>query len=62
MQKSYSLAKSLFPKNHISKHWDIYPQNFQEVLFDNEKLKNFRSNELSFKFNDSLEKTMMSSM
>ncbi len=57
MRKSYRLAKSLFPKNLISKHWDIYPSNFQEILFDNEKLLSFRSNELSFKFNDSLEKT-----
>ena len=60
MQGSYHLAKALFPKNLISKHWDIYPSSFQEVLFDNEKLKNFRSNELSFKFNDSLERGMMS--
>ena len=60
MQESYHLAKNFFPKNLISKHWDIYPSNFQEVLFNNEKLKNFRSNELSFKFNDSLEKAMMS--
>ena len=54
MNQSYRLAKSLFPKKLISKHWDIYPSNFQETLFNNEKLKNFRSNELSFKFNDSL--------
>ena len=60
MQGSYHLAKALFPKNLISKHWDIYPSSFREVLFDNEKLKNFRSNELSFKFNDSLEKAMKS--
>ena len=60
MRESYHLAKSLFPKNLISKHWDIYPPSFWEVLFDNEKLKNFRSNELSFKFNDSLEKAMLS--
>ena len=60
MQQSYHLAKSLFPKDLISKHWDIYPSNFQEILFDNKKLKNFRSNELSFRFNDSLEKAMMS--
>ena len=60
MQESYHLAKSLFPKSLISKHWDIYPSNFREALFDNEKLKNFRSNELSFKFNDSLEKAMIS--
>ena len=60
MQESYQLAKALFPKNLISKHWDIYPSNFRELLFDNEKLKNFRSNELSFKFNDSLEKGMKS--
>ena len=60
MRESYHLAKSLFPKNLISKHWDIYPPRFWEVLFDNEKLKNFRSNELSFKFNDSLEKAMLS--
>ena len=59
MQESYHLAKALFPKTLISKHWDIYPSSFQEVLFDKEKLKNFRSNELSFKFNDSLEKAMM---
>ena len=60
MQQSYHLAKSLFPKDLISKHWDIYPSNFREILFDNKKLKNFRSNELSSKFNDSLEKAMMS--
>ena len=60
MRESYHLAKSLFPKNLISKHWDIYSSSFREILFDNEKLKSFRSNELSFKFNDSLEKTMMS--
>ncbi len=60
MQESYNLAKSLFPKDLISKHWDIYSPSFWEVLFDNEKLKNFRSNELSFKFNDSLEKAVLS--
>ena len=60
MQESYNLAKSLFPKDLISKHWDIYSPYFWEVLFDNEKLKNFRSNELSFKFNDSLEKAVLS--
>ena len=60
MKESYNLAKALFPKNLISKHWDIYSSSFREILFDNEKLKSFRSNELSFKFNDSLEKTMMS--
>ena len=60
MKNSYKLAKSLFPKNLISKHWDIYPSDFHEVLFDKEKIVNFRSNELSFKFNDSLEKGMLS--
>ena len=60
MQRSYHLAKSLFPKDLISKHWDIYTSDFREVLFDDKKLKNFRSNELSFKFNDSLEKAMKS--
>ena len=59
MQEFHHLAKALFPKNLISKHWDIYPSSFREVLFDNEKIKNFRSNELSFKFNDSLKKAMM---
>lgn len=60
MRESYHLAKSLFPKSLISKHWDIYSSSFREILFDSEKLKNFRSNELSFKFNDSLEKAMIS--
>ena len=60
MKNSYKLAKSLFPKNLISKHWDIYPPNFHEVLFNREKIANFRRNELSFKFNDSLEKAMLS--
>ena len=60
MKNSYKLAKSLFPKNLISKHWDIYPSDFHEVLFDKEKIVNFRNNELSFKFNDSLEKGMLS--
>ncbi len=58
MHESYRLAKSLFPKNLISKHWDIYPSDFWKILFDDDKLKNFRSNELSFKFNDSLEKAI----
>ena len=60
MKNSYKLAKSLFPKNLISKHWDIYPSNFHEVLFNEDKLANFRRNELSFKFNDSLEKAILS--
>ena len=60
MENSYRLAKSLFPKNLISKHWDIYPSNFHEVLFNEDKLANFRRNELSFKFNDSLEKAIIS--
>ena len=60
MKNSYKLAKSLFPKKLISKHWDIYPSDFHEVLFDKEKIVSFRSNELSFKFNDSLEKGMLS--
>ena len=60
MRESYNLAKALFPKNLVSKHWDIYPSRYREVLFDDEKLKNFRSNELSFKFNDSLEKAIKS--
>ena len=60
MKNSYKLAKSLFPKNLISKHWDIYPSNFHEVLFNKKKIENFRSNELSFKFNDTLEKGMLS--
>ena len=58
MHESYRLAKSLFPQKLISKHWDIYPSSFREILFNDEKLKNFRSNELSFKFNDSLEKVI----
>ena len=60
MKNSYKLAKSLFPKNLISKHWDIYPSNFHKVLFNEDKLANFRRNELSFKFNDSLEKAILS--
>jgi len=60
MKNSYKLAKSLFPTNLISKHWDIYPSDFHKVLFDNKKILNFRSNELSFKFNDSLEKGLLS--
>ena len=60
MKNSYKLAKSLFPKNLISKHWDIYPSNFHEVLFKKDKIANFRRNELSFKFNDSLEKAILS--
>ena len=60
MKNSYKLAKSLFPKNLISKHWDIYPSNFDEVLFNRDKIANFRRNELSFKCNDSLEKAMLS--
>ena len=59
MESSYNLAKSLFPRNLISKHWDIYPDNFKKSLFNSDKIKNFRSNELSFKFNDSLEKGML---
>ena len=58
MENSYNFAKSLFPKNHISKHWDIYPGNFKKNLFDPNKIKFFRSNDLSFKFNDTLEKGM----
>ena len=60
MKNSYKLAKSLFPKKLISKHWDIYPSNFHEVLFNKDKIANFRRNELSFKFNDSLEKAILS--
>ena len=60
MRESYHLAKALFPKNLVSKHWDIYPSRYQEILFDDEKLESFRSNELSFKFNDSLEKAIKS--
>ena len=60
MKKSYKLAKSLFPKNLISKHWDIYPSNFHELLLNKDKIENFRRNELSFKFNDSLEKAILS--
>ncbi len=60
MKASYELAKTLFPKNLISKHWDIYPTDFNKYLFNNDKIKSFRSNELSFKFNDSLEKAMIS--
>ena len=59
MESSYNLAKSLFPRNLISKHWDIYPDNFKKSLFNSDKIKNFRSNDLSFKFNDSLEKGML---
>ena len=60
MKNSYKLAKSIFPKNLISKHWDIYPSNFHEILFNKNKIENFRNNELSFKFNDSLEKAIKS--
>ncbi len=56
MEKSYSLSKSLIPSHFISKHWDIYPQSFENTLFDKDKLSEFRDNELSFKCNDSLEK------
>ena len=38
MKNSYKLAKSLFPENLISKHWDIYPSNFHEVLFNKKKI------------------------
>ena len=56
MEKSYSLSKSLIPSHFVSKHWDIYPQNFKNTLFDIDKLSEFRDNELSFKCNDTLEK------
>ena len=56
MKKSYSLSKSLIPAHFVSKHWDIYPKNFEKTLFDTNKLSSFRDNELSFKCNDSLEK------
>ena len=60
MESSYHLAKNLFPKYLISKHWDIYPHDFHRDLFDEDKIKSFRSNELSFKLNDSLEKAVLS--
>lgn len=56
MKKSYSLSKSLIPSHFVSKHWDIYPKNFKNTLFDKDKLSCFRDNKLSFKCNDSLEK------
>ena len=56
MKYSYNLAKSLFPKSFISRHWNIYPSNYKEILFNKEKIENFRSNELSHKFNDTLKK------
>ncbi len=60
MKTSYDLSKSYFPKYLISKHWNIYPSEFREILFKEENIKDFRSNEISFKFNDSLEKGMYS--
>ncbi len=60
MKYSYNLAKSLFPKSFISRHWNIYPSDYKEILFNKEKLENFRSNELSYKFNDTLEKGIFS--
>ena len=60
MKYSYKLAKRFFPKHLISKHWDIYPPDFYKDLFNRDKIKNFRSNELSFKLNDSLEKAVLS--
>ena len=56
MEKSYFLSKSLIPSHFVSKHWDIYPQSFENTLFDKYKLFEFRDNELSFKCNDTLEK------
>ena len=60
MKSPYHLAKNLFPKYLISKHWDIYPPDFHRNLFNKDKIKSFRSNELSFKLNDSLEKAVLS--
>lgn len=60
MKHSYNLAKSLFPQTLISKHWNIYSPEFKELLFNRNKLEHFRSNELSYKLNDSLEKGMFS--
>ena len=34
MKSSYNLAKNLFPKHLISKHWDIYPPDFHKNLFN----------------------------
>ncbi len=56
MKKSYFLSKSIIPSHFVSKHWDIYPKNFGDNLFDKDKLSKFRNNELSFKCNDTLEK------
>ena len=60
MKKSYHLSKSLIPSHFVSKHWDIYPKGFENILFDKEKLSRFRNNELSFKCNDSLEERTQS--
>ncbi len=60
MKKSYHLSKSLIPSHFVSKHWDIYPKGFENILFDKEKLSGFRNNELSFKCNDSLEERTQS--
>ena len=38
MKSSYKLAKNLFPKHLISKHWDIYPPDFHKDLFNKEKI------------------------
>lgn len=54
MLENYKLAKRQFPKNFNSKHWDVFPADYEKTILSESAWKNFLRNSISIGFNDEL--------
>ena len=54
MLENYLLAKESMPKNQMSSHWDVFPDDFEKAIQDADAWKFFLRNAISIGFNDDL--------
>ena len=54
MKKDYKLCEENYLKDFKSHHWDVFPENYENILKNEDLWKSFLRNQISLGFNDSL--------
>ena len=54
MLENYNLAKDKMPNDFNSKHWDVFPSDYEKTILSTNSWKNFLRNSISIGYNDEL--------
>ena len=54
MKSNYKLCVKNYKKNFKSLHWDVFPENYENIFNDPNIWKTFLRNHISIGFNDAL--------